>query len=98
MIRSMIHLIGSIFKKKQEKDITIHDNRTSVRIEEIRSEDSVVRRFKYTVALIILLALLFEFLGFRVALMIKYGLDYNTITSEKLLDVLSRVFVELISL
>lgn len=101
IIKTLISAIVNVFSKKTDKDIAeinkdvqINNNKTEIRVNEMKSSEKLVRVGRYIVAVVAFLVIIAELFGIRVMVYQKLGIDPASIEAHKILDMLSSILVE----
>lgn len=83
--------VFGLFGKKMDNDKARNDNVTEVKKAEVESSDKVVRRNKYYIFMIIMVIIVSEAFGVRLAILRFLNIDPTLINFEKILNVLIEI-------
>ena len=83
--------ILGLFGKKMDNDKARNDNATEIKKAEIEGPDKVVRRNKYHIFMIIMIIIISEAFGVRLAILRFLNIDPTLINFEKILNVLIEI-------
>jgi len=86
--------ILGLFGKKMDNDKARNDNATEIKKAEIESPDKVVRRNKYHIFMIIMVIIISEAFGVRLAILRFLNIDPTLINFEKILKVRNKLIKE----
>ena len=90
-IGKLVHGVFGLFGKKMDNDRARNDNATEVKKAEVESPDKVVRRNKYYIFMIIMVIIVSEAFGVRLAILRFLNIDPTLINFEKILNVLIEI-------
>ena len=88
--RLVIGVFG-LFGKKMDNDKARNENATEIKKAEVESSDKVVRRNKYYIFMIIMVIIVSEAFGVRLAILRFLNIDPTLINFEKILNVLIEI-------
>ena len=91
MLGNLFNGIIGLFGKKMDKDKARNDNATEIKKAEVESSDKVVRRNKYYIFMIIMVIIVSEAFGVRLAILRFLNIDPTLINFEKILNVLIEI-------
>ena len=91
MLGNLFNGIIGLFGKKMDKDKARNDNATEIKKAEVESSDKVVRRNKYYIFMIIMIIIVSEAFGVRLAILRFLNIDPTLINFEKILNVLIEI-------
>ena len=87
----LVNGVLGLFGKKMDNNKTRNDNATEIKKAEVESSDKVVRRNKYYIFMIIMVIIVSEAFGVRLAILRFLNIDPTLINFEKILNVLIEI-------
>lgn len=87
----LVNGVFGLFGKKMDNDKARNENATEIKKAEVESSDKVVRRNKYYIFMIIMVIIVSEAFGVRLAILRFLNIDPTLINFEKILNVLIEI-------
>ena len=87
----LVNGVFGLFGKKMDNDKARNGNATEIKKAEVESSDKVVRRNKYYIFMIIMVIIVSEAFGVRLAILRFLNIDPTLINFEKILNVLIEI-------